>query len=146
MPLSTIIGLIKKIDHVWLMVLKDFTIKTIMVGIMTLETGPSIGGHNLMCLSLKWLPNNCGLSKNPHRRENGNSSKQILYKNFTSASNTKTAKTFCNHCAHHTIVSKEKSTKAFCNYCLRHGHISFECPLKNASNLSKVAWVLKRTN
>ena len=63
MPLSTIIGLTKKIEHVWLMVLKDFTIKTIMVGIMTLETRPSIGGHNLMCLSPKWLPNNCGLSK-----------------------------------------------------------------------------------
>ena len=63
MPLSISIGFKRKIEHVWLMVLKDFTIKIIMVGIMTLETGPSIGGHNLICLFLEWLPNNCGLSK-----------------------------------------------------------------------------------
>ena len=84
--------------------------------------------------------------KNPHQRKNGKSSKQNLYKNFTSASNVRTTKTFCTHCAQHATISNETTTKAFCNYCSRHGHVYFECPFKNASNPSKVAWVLKRTN
>ena len=65
--------------------------------------------------------------KNSHQRENGKFSKNNFYKNFT-------------------IASNEKTTKAFCNYCSHHGHISFQCPIKNASNPSKVVWVLKRTN
>ena len=77
--------------------------------------------------------------KNPHQREKGKSSQQNLYKSFTSASNVKTTKIFYTHCTQNT-------TKAFCNYCSRYGHISFECPFKNASNPSKVVWVLKRTN
>ena len=65
--------------------------------------------------------------KNSHQKKNGNLSKQ----------------NFSKKC---TVISNEKITKAFCNYCSHHGHISIECPFKNTSNLSKVAWVLKRTN
>ena len=69
MLLSTTIGLTKRIEHVWLMVSRDFTTKTITDGITTLDTGPSMGGHNLMCLSLKWLPNKCGLLKTHIKRK-----------------------------------------------------------------------------
>ena len=63
MLLGTIIDLIKKIEHVWLMVSRDFTTKITMDDITTLDTGPSIGGHNLMCPFLKWLLNERGLLK-----------------------------------------------------------------------------------
>ena len=145
MLLSTIIDLIKKIEHVWLMVSRDFTTKITMDGITTLDTGPSIGGQPNVSIP-QVASKRTWVVKNSHLRENGRSSKYNLYKNFTSASNVRTSKIYCTHCAQHTIISNETTTKAFCNYCSRYGHISFEYPFKNASNPSKVAWVFKRTN